>query len=76
MEKQTDQQKNFISKTYVPSTVTPAGHLEEPHSFEAVLNWQTQNTVAQNQAITTLHHKVDHMKALVVHFVLPTKPKN
>ncbi|KAH9744154.1 hypothetical protein KPL70_003568 [Citrus sinensis] len=61
LEKHTDQQKNFISKPYVPSVVTPAGHLEEPRSFEAVLNWQTQNAVAQNQALTTLHHKVDHI---------------
>ena len=61
MEKQTNQQKNFISKPYVPFAVTPAGHLEEPRSFEAVLNWQTQNAVAQNQALTTLHHKVDHI---------------
>ena len=41
--------------------MTLAGHLEEPPSFEAVLNWQTQNVVAQNQAITTLRHKVDHI---------------
>ncbi|KAH9668353.1 hypothetical protein KPL70_021379 [Citrus sinensis] len=61
LEKQTDQQKNLISKPYVPSAVTPAGHLEEPHSFEAILNWQTQNAVAQNQALTTLHHKVDNI---------------
>ena len=61
LEKQTDQQKNFISKPYVSSAVTPAGHLEEPRSFEAVLNWQTQNAVAQNQVLTTLHHKVDHI---------------
>ena len=61
LEKQTDQQKNFISKPYVPSVVTPAGHLEEPRSYKAVLNWQTQNAVAQNQALTTLHHKVDHI---------------
>ena len=45
----------------MPSTVTLAGHLEEPRSFEAILNWQTQNAVAQNQALTTLHHKVDHI---------------
>ena len=61
LEKQIDQQKSFVSKPFVPSTITPAGHLEEPRSFEAVLNWQTQNVVAQNQAITTLHHKVDNI---------------
>ena len=61
LEKKTDQQKNFISKPYIPSTVTPTGHLEEPRSFEAILNWQTQNVVAKNQALTTLHHKVDHI---------------
>ena len=38
LEKQTDQQKNFISKPFIPSAVTPAGHLEELHSFEVVLN--------------------------------------
>ncbi|KAK9232920.1 hypothetical protein WN943_023168 [Citrus x changshan-huyou] len=42
-------------------SLTPAGHLEEPRSFEAVLNWQTQNTVGQNQALTTLHHKLDNI---------------
>ena len=61
LEKQTDQQMSFISKPFFPSAVTLAGHLEEPRSFEAVLNWQTQNVVAQNQAITTLHHKVDNI---------------
>ncbi|KAH9792669.1 hypothetical protein KPL71_004225 [Citrus sinensis] len=61
LEKHTNQQKNFISKPYVPSAVTPAGHLEEHRSFEAVLNWKTQNVVEQNHALTTLHHKVDHI---------------
>ena len=61
MEKQIDQQKSFVSKPFVPSAVTSAGHLEEPRSFEAVLNWHTQNDVAWNQAITTLHHKVDNI---------------
>ncbi|KAH9792603.1 hypothetical protein KPL71_004191 [Citrus sinensis] len=56
LEKQIDQQKSFISEPFGPSAVTPAGHLEEPRSFEAILNWQTQN-----QAITILHHKVDNI---------------
>ena len=33
LEKKIDQQKNFISKPYIPSIVTPAGHLEEPCSY-------------------------------------------
>ena len=61
LEKQINQQKSCVSKPFIPSAVTPAGHLEEPRSFEAVLNWQTQNAVAHNQALTTLHYKVDNI---------------
>ncbi|KAH9649328.1 hypothetical protein KPL70_025939 [Citrus sinensis] len=58
-----EEPPEFDSQAPLPiyHKVTPDGHLEEPHSFEAVLNWQTQNAVAQNQALTTLHHKVDNI---------------
>ena len=36
----------------------PTGQLEEPRPFEAVLNWHTQNAIAQNTVLQNLDHRV------------------
>ena len=50
LEKQIDPQTKVTTKLFVHSPVTPYGQLEEPKPFEVVLNWQTQNPMAQNLA--------------------------
>ncbi|KAH9668366.1 hypothetical protein KPL70_021386 [Citrus sinensis] len=46
-----------ITKPFIPSAITPTGHLEDPKPFEAVLNWQTQNARAQNETLDDIHKK-------------------
>ncbi|KAH9801792.1 hypothetical protein KPL71_001158 [Citrus sinensis] len=53
LERHTDTQTKVVSQPYVQSPITTSGALEAPKQYEAVLNWQTQNASAQNQA---LHH--------------------
>ncbi|KAH9780689.1 hypothetical protein KPL71_008173 [Citrus sinensis] len=52
-ERHTDPQTKVVSQPYVQSSITSSGAPEAPKQYEAVLNWQTQNASAQNQA---LHH--------------------
>ena len=54
--KQTDPSIKVSSQPYVQSP--PTGQLEEPHPFEVVLNWQTQNATSQNAVLQNLDHRV------------------
>ena len=45
--------------------MTPSCQIEEPRSFEAVLNWQTQNARAQNSAFRTLNDKIEKVASQV-----------
>ena len=49
--KHIDPSTKVSSQPYVQSPVTPVGQLEEPHLFEAIPNWQTQNATAQNAVL-------------------------
>ena len=49
----------MTTKHFIHSLVAPNGQLEEPKSFEAVLNWQTQNARAQNSAFRSLDEKLE-----------------
>ncbi|KAH9780635.1 hypothetical protein KPL71_008147 [Citrus sinensis] len=51
IEAQSDSQKKVVTKPFIPSAITSAGHLEEPKPFESVLKWQTQNARAQNDTL-------------------------
>ena len=47
------------------SPITSSGQPEAPKQFEAVLNWQTQNANAQNQALHNLRRKIDKVATQV-----------
>ncbi|KAH9698058.1 hypothetical protein KPL71_023861 [Citrus sinensis] len=59
LEPHTDSQRNVVSKPFIPSPITSTGHLEPPKPFESVLNWQTQNARAQNDALSHINSKVE-----------------
>ncbi|KAH9680100.1 hypothetical protein KPL71_026416 [Citrus sinensis] len=59
LEKQTDPRTKVTTKPFIHSPVTSNGQLEEPKSFEAILNWQTQNVRAQNLAFKSLDEKIE-----------------
>ena len=59
LEKQTDPRTKVTTKPFIHSPVAPNGQLKEPKSFEAVLNWQTQNARAQNSAFRSLDKKIE-----------------
>ena len=61
LETHTDPQRKVITKPFIPSAITPTGHLEDPKPFEVVLNWQTQNPRAQNDTLVDIHNKVTHI---------------
>ncbi|KAH9744255.1 hypothetical protein KPL70_003623 [Citrus sinensis] len=63
--KQTDPSTKVSSQPYIQSLVTPAGQLEEPRPFEAVLNWQTQNATSQNVVLQNLDHRVQSVATQV-----------
>ena len=67
LETQTDPQQKVITKPFIPSAITPTGHLEDPKPFEAVLNWQTQNARAQNETLVDIHKKVNHISLRTDH---------
>ena len=47
------------------SPITSSGKPEAPKQYEAVLNWQTQNANAQNQALHNLGRKIDKVATQV-----------
>ncbi|KAH9716951.1 hypothetical protein KPL71_021644 [Citrus sinensis] len=57
IETHTDPQRKVITKPFIPSAITPTGHLEDPKPFEDVLNWQTKNGRAQNETLVDIHKK-------------------
>ena len=67
LEPHTDPQRKVITKPFIPSAITPTGHLEDPKPFEAVLNWQTQNARAQNETLVDIHKKVNHISLRTDH---------
>ncbi|KAH9649352.1 hypothetical protein KPL70_025947 [Citrus sinensis] len=65
LEKQTDTQTRVTSKPFVQSPITASGQPEEPKQYEAVLNWQTKNTNAQNHTLQQLGKKIDRVATQV-----------
>ena len=61
LETHTDPQRKVITKPFIPSAITPTGHLEDLKPSEVVLNWQTQNVRAQNETLVDIHKKVNHI---------------
>ncbi|KAH9698014.1 hypothetical protein KPL71_023837 [Citrus sinensis] len=61
LELHTDSHRNVVSKPFIPSPITSAGHLEPPKPFESVLNWQTQNARAQNDTLLNINSKVENI---------------
>ena len=59
LEKQIDPQTKATTKPFVHSPITSNCQLKEPKPFEAILNWQTQNTRAQNSAFRSLDEKFE-----------------
>ena len=56
-----------MSKPFIPSPITSAGHLEPPKPFESVLNWQTQNARAQNDTLLNINSKVEKISLRTEH---------
>ena len=48
-----------MTKPFIPSAITSAGHLEKPKPFESLFNWKTQNARAQNDTLVDIHEKVN-----------------
>ncbi|KAH9680007.1 hypothetical protein KPL71_026370 [Citrus sinensis] len=67
LETHTDPQQKVITKPFIPSAITPTGHLEDPKPFEDVLNWQTQNARAQNETLVDIYKKVNHISLRTDH---------
>ena len=65
LEKQTDPQTKVVSQPFMQSPITSSGQLEAPNQYEAVLNWQTQNSNAQNQALHNFERKMDKVATQV-----------
>ncbi|KAH9680182.1 hypothetical protein KPL71_026457 [Citrus sinensis] len=65
LERHTDPQTKVVSQPYVQSPITTSGTPEELKQYEAVLNWQTQNASAQNQALHHLGKKIDKVASHV-----------
>ena len=65
LERHTDPQTKVVSQPYVQSPITTSGAPEAPKQYEAVLNWQTQNASAQNQALHHLGEKIDKVASHV-----------
>ncbi|KAH9686166.1 hypothetical protein KPL70_014265 [Citrus sinensis] len=59
LERHTDPQTKVVSQPYVQSPITTFGAPEAPKQYEVVLNWQTQNASAQNQALHHLGKKIE-----------------
>ena len=67
LDTHTDSQRNVVSKPFIPSPITSAGHLEPPKPFESVLNWQTQNARAQNDTLLNINSKVEKISLRTEH---------
>ncbi|KAH9780609.1 hypothetical protein KPL71_008138 [Citrus sinensis] len=67
LETHTDSQRNVVSKPFIPSAITSSGHLNPPKPFESVLNWQTQNARAQNDALLHINSKVEKISLRTEH---------
>ncbi|KAH9704969.1 hypothetical protein KPL70_011687 [Citrus sinensis] len=65
LKRHTDPQTKVISQPYVQSPITTSGAPEAPKQYEAVLNWQTQNASAQNQALHHICKKIDKVASQV-----------
>ncbi|KAH9680235.1 hypothetical protein KPL71_026478 [Citrus sinensis] len=65
LEKQTDPQTKVVSQPFVQSPITSSGQPEAPNQYEVVLNWQTQNANAKNQALHNLGRKIDKVATQV-----------
>ena len=65
LERHTYPQTKVVSQPYVQSPITTSGALEAPKQYEVVLNWQTQNASAQNQALHHLGKKIDKVTSHV-----------
>ena len=65
LEKQIDPQTKVTTKPFIHSPITPNGQMEEPNPFKAVLNWQTQNTRAQNSAFRSLDQNIEKVTSQV-----------
>ncbi|KAH9668333.1 hypothetical protein KPL70_021375 [Citrus sinensis] len=67
LDTQFDTHKKVVSKPFIPSAITSTSHFEEPRSFQAVLNWQTQNARAQNDTLMDIHKQVDRISLRTDH---------
>ncbi|KAH9671295.1 hypothetical protein KPL70_017318 [Citrus sinensis] len=66
LERHTDLQTKVVSQPYVQSPIITSGQPEAPKQYKAVLNWQTQNANAHNQALHHLGKNIDKVASQVL----------
>ncbi|CDP21204.1 unnamed protein product [Coffea canephora] len=49
----------------ISSTILPSGETVQPNPSEDVLNWQTENSLVQNIALTSIHRNVSEVKGKI-----------
>ena len=57
----TQDQYRYLPQVPNPTDVDASGHQKKTSAAEAVLNWQTQNSIAQNSFLQRIETKVDHI---------------
>ena len=57
-------------------TVLPSGEIVGPSPTEEVLNWQTENSLVQNSALTSIHKNVTEVRGKVDHIDTTVKTQN
>ena len=65
LERHTEPQTKVVSQPHVQSPITTSGQPEAPKQYEAILNWETKNVNAQNQALHHLNKKIDKVASQV-----------
>ena len=54
----------------IAPTVLPSGETVRPNPTEDVLNWQTENSLVQNAALTSIHKDVSAVKVKLIRLII------
>ncbi|KAI9116640.1 hypothetical protein K1719_012298 [Acacia pycnantha] len=60
LERRTDENTRVSTRPFmIPNTIDSQGRVQHASTSYEVLNWQTQNVVCQNTALTKIDSKLD-----------------
>ena len=66
LERKSNSTTQTHTKPFIqPTKVQPDGKLKPLTQAEEVLNWQTENSLAQNSLLTKINQKVDGLMSVV-----------